>query len=165
MKRVLTSGIILMSLTMGWVAALPGRAAAAVDQDCNKSSSFLGLPAWYKYLDVGNKEIKDEKGEVINTDKCAIKGPLENPDDPESKFDWQAAVPLVTLAIVEILLRISGLVAIGFIVFGGVRFITSQGEPDAAKTARGTVINALIGLVIAVSATALVGFIGRTITG
>ena len=39
---------------------------AAVDPACDKSSAFLGMPLWYKYLDVGPK----------NGEPCEITGPL-----------------------------------------------------------------------------------------
>jgi hypothetical protein len=45
----------------------------------------------------------------------------------------------------------------------GFKFITSQGNPESAKSARMTAINALIGLVIVMIATAVVSYIGRNI--
>ena len=66
---------------------------------------------------------------------------------------------LVVAAVIDILLRIAALVAVGFIVVGGVSYVTSQGEPDRTKTALRTIINALIGLAIAIAATAIVTFI------
>lgn len=164
LRYVMVSFFMLVSMVVGSAVVLPSKVAAAVDPACD-SNMFLGLPAWYKYLDVGTKEIKNKDGKLIGTDKCAIKGPLEDSQDANSKFDWQAALPLIILAGIEILLRLSALIAIGFVVVGGVEFITGQGEPEKAAKARNTIINALIGLVIAVSATALVSFIGRTIGG
>ena len=61
---------------------------------------------------------------------------------------------------VEILLRIAGLVAVVYVVMGGFKYMTSQGEPENLKQAQGTIINALIGLVIAMLATAVVNVIG-----
>ena len=52
------------------------------------------------------------------------------------------------------------MVAMGYTIFGGFKYMTSQGEPDATKKAQGTVTNALIGLAIAMLATAIVGFVG-----
>ena len=51
------------------------------------------------------------------------------------------------------------------VIYGGIEFIMSQGEPDKANKARGTVINALIGLVIAVAAATLVTFIAGRFNG
>jgi hypothetical protein len=120
-------------------------ASAAVAAGCDKSPSFLGFPTWYKYLDVGPKD----------GDPCAITGPLK-----DGSLDFAKAAPRIGLAIVEILLRISGMVAVGFIIYGGFRFLTSQGEPEAYKMAQKTVISALIGLVIAIMAVTIVSFVG-----
>jgi len=67
------------------------------------------------------------------------------------------------LAIVDILLRIVGLVSVGFVIYGGFRYITSQGEPDATKKALATVVNALIGMAIAIFAVTIVSFMGSTL--
>ena len=69
----------------------------------------------------------------------------------------------VLLAIIDILMRIVGLVALGFIVFGGIKYVTSQGSPEGTKDAQGTVINALIGVGIATIAVAVVSFLGSRI--
>jgi NAD/NADP transhydrogenase beta subunit len=65
----------------------------------------------------------------------------------------------VVAAVVEMLLRISGLVAIGYIVYGGIQYVISQGQPDKTKTALQTVINALVGMAISVVATAMVTYV------
>lgn len=70
-------------------------------------------------------------------------------------------IPLVLLAVVEILLRIGALVAIGYVVFGGVKYVASQGESDKISEAKGTIINALAGLLIATFAVAVVAFLGN----
>jgi len=126
--------------------ALP--VSAAVDPKCDTSSSFLGFPTWYKYLDVGPK----------GDDPCAIIGPKL-----DGGLDVAKAAPRIGLAIIEILLRVSGMVAVGFIIYGGFRYLTSQGEPEAYKMAQKTIVNALIGLVIAILAVTIVSFIGGSL--
>ena len=74
-------------------------------------------------------------------------------------------IPLVLLALVEILLRVAGLVAIGFVVFGAVKYVVSQGEPDKTADAKGTIINALAGMVIATLSVAIVTFMGNRLGG
>lgn len=111
-------------------------------------SGFLGFPTWYKYLSP-----RIEGGE------CK----LSLPQDQYGKTDLGAAIAPVLLAIFEIILRIAGLVAVGFVIFGGFQYLTSQGEPDRIKGARSTIVNALIGLGIAVSATAIVNLVAGKI--
>ena len=127
---------------------------AAVAPGCDKSSAFLGMPVWYKYLDVGPETLQDNK-----VDPCAITGPK----NAEGGLDIQKAIPRVGLAVVEILLRIAGMVAVAFVIYGGFKFVTSQGEPEAYKTAQRTIINALIGVAISVLAVTIVSVIGGAI--
>lgn len=103
---------------------------------------FFFLPTWYKYLILANK-MEDVGG------RCT------------TVADFQPAdLSLILLAVLDIVLRLAGLVAVGFVIYGGVKFITSQGDADGSKRARQTIINALIGLVIALLATTFVAFIG-----
>lgn len=66
---------------------------------------------------------------------------------------------LIVAAVIEILLRLSALLAIGFVLYGGIALITSNGDPDKAAKARKTILNAVIGLVIAVVATTVVSYL------
>lgn len=106
---------------------------------------FLGFPTWYKYLPGRTEDVQDT-GRTIGT--------VCTPQITSLSDVW-----LIVAAIVEILLRIAGLAAVALIVWGGIQFITSQGEPERAAKARGTVINAVVGLIIAVTATVLVTFV------
>ena len=136
-------------LTMCLVFTVTPKVQAAVAPGCDKSSAFLGLPVWYKYLNV----------EPEDKDPCAITGPK----NAEGGLDIQKAIPRVGLAVVEILLRIAGMVAVAFVIYGGFKFVTSQGEPEAYKTAQRTIINALIGVAISVLAVTIVSVIGGAI--
>ena len=49
-----------------------------------------------------------------------------------------------------------GYIALGFILFGGFQFISAMGSSDKMAKARTTILNACIGMVIAISATAIV---------
>ena len=107
--------------------------------------SFLGFPTWYEYLD----------SEVV-ADRCSL------------KLAFPADIPKIALAVVEIMLRIGGLVAVGFVIYGGFRYILSQGDVGPGNvpksvTARHTIVNALIGLVIASLATFIVQLVAKNI--
>ena len=99
--------------------------------------SFLGFPKWYKYVD----------GYGVNGGGCA-------PQVTHLSDVW-----LIVAAFIEILLRIGALLAVIFVIYGGIQYITSQGEPNKTNQARQTVINALVGLVISIGATTLVTFL------
>lgn len=99
---------------------------------------FLGFPHWYQYLP-GQTD--------ATTHQCL-------PQIQSINDVW-----LIVAAIIDILLRVASIAAIGFIIYAGIKFITSRGEPDKAKQARDTIWDALIGLVIAVAAAAIVSFV------
>ncbi len=120
----------------------------------NCTNSILGLPTWFRYLELNNE--------------CEVVGPTETvrgkDGELEQRFDWQSAAGYVAIAVLEILLRIGALVAVGFVMYGGFRFITSQGDPEGAKNARNTIINAIIGLVITIASASIVAFIANRLT-
>ncbi len=115
---------------------------AAAPKPC-PGGSFLGFPTWYHYL----PGVTDS-----TTGLCSPQ--ITNLSDA-----W-----LIVAAIIEILLRVAGLAAVIFVIYGGVSFVTSEGDPEKAKGARSTIINALIGLAIAVAASAIIAFIAGSIT-
>ncbi|HEY5806230.1 MAG TPA: hypothetical protein VIS56_02475 [Candidatus Saccharimonadales bacterium] len=109
--------------------------------------SFFDFPTWYTYL------LKADLMAVnSDTGRC----------DFVSGFEVQD-LSLIALALVDIALRIAALVTVIYVVYGGVEFITAQGEADKAKKARQTIINALIGLSIALVSVGVVTFIGTRI--
>lgn len=59
---------------------------------------------------------------------------------------------------------IAGIVAVGFIVYGGINYIMAQGEPGKVKQASQTIAYALIGLVVVLLAAAITNFIATGAT-
>lgn len=105
--------------------------------------TFLGLVPWYHYLQLNkNCEIPD----------FTLLG---------SRSD----ILLIILAVIDDLLRVAGIVAVVFVIYAGFRYVTSQGSPEETSKAQSTIINALIGLAIAMIAVALVSYIGNKLGG
>lgn len=126
------------------ITALPNLQTFAAG--CSKPT-FFGLVPWYQYLTLdGNCNVTS-----FNNYNGILGG--------HSPF------LLIGLAILDDLLRIAALAAVGFVITGGIKYVTSQGSPDATSNAQQTVINALIGLVIAVMAASIVAFLGSKIGG
>lgn len=103
---------------------------------------FFGLPHWYQYLD---GETEGLSGKCIPA--------IKNIND-----FWAIA-----LAIVDILLRVGGILAVAYVVYGGFRYVTSQGEPERTTEAKNTLVNAVVGLVIVIFAIVIVNFVGTHI--
>ncbi|HSX30399.1 MAG TPA: hypothetical protein VLE99_00575 [Candidatus Saccharimonadales bacterium] len=126
-----------------FIALPPLRLFAAV---CPKPT-FLGLKPWYQYLTVTQNSV---------THACTV----TNFDSSPLGSGGNSPFLLIGLAILDDLLRIAAMVAVGYVIYGGIQYITSQGSPDATKKAQQTIINALIGVVIAVTAAGIVAFAG-----
>jgi len=62
-------------------------------------------------------------------------------------------------AILTIVFGIIGALSLLFITIGGFRYILSEGDPQAAAKAKGTIIYSLVGLVVSISAVAIVTFV------
>lgn len=62
-------------------------------------------------------------------------------------------------SVVNLLMYALGAVSTIMIVIGGIRFATSNGNPETIKQSKNIVLYAVIGLVVAVCATALVNFV------
>lgn len=116
------------------------------------SSSFFGLKPWFAYLP------DDKFDSNCQIQEFNLLGSGTPPDDKPSD------IGPVALAIIDNLVRLAALVAVAFVVYGGVKYVTSQGEPEGTKAAKDSIINAIIGLVIAIVAAAVVSFIGNQIT-
>jgi hypothetical protein len=112
-------------------------------------STFFGLKPWYYYLSA----TPASGGSGCDVAFNAL-GNGKNSD-----------ILLVLLAIVDDLLIIAGLVAVGYVIFAGVKYITSQGSPDETAKAQSTLVNALLGLALALVAITLVSFLGNKLGG
>lgn len=104
--------------------------------------SFFSFPTWYKYLPSTGT---DPFGQCL------------------FNIDYTSPITfgLIGLAILDILLRLGGMVAFGYLVWGGLQYVLSQGQPDRTKKALDTILNSIIGLVITLVATGLVSFVAR----
>jgi hypothetical protein len=61
--------------------------------------------------------------------------------------------------IVNMLLYVLGIIAVIMIIIGGIRYTTSGGDAPGLKSARDTIIYAVVGLVIAIMSFAIVNFV------
>lgn len=66
---------------------------------------------------------------------------------------------LLITNILNAVIAVCGLVAVVFIIIGGINYMTSSGDANKTKTAKNTIIYAAIGLVICVLAFAIVNWV------
>lgn len=108
--------------------------------------TFFSLVPWYQYLKLNGG--------------CGIENFQILPGNGAP-----SSIPLILLAIIDDLLRVAGLMAVFFIIYAGVQYISSQGNPDQASKAQNTIINALIGLAIALISIGFVSYLGNALGG
>jgi hypothetical protein len=142
-RLIVSLALLINVFGLSSLVFMPQAAQAQAIGTCRiaENPSFLNFPTWYKYLDKS----------LVNG-SCELS--VEIPQDAGK----------ILLAVFEIILRISGIAAVGFILYGGFQYILSQGEPEQTKGAKSTILNAFIGLVVAMLAVAIVNIIGRNIT-
>jgi hypothetical protein len=123
---------------------------AGLGASCNlPGSGALSFPTWYKYLD----------GVVITSNDPQNAATVCAPSVSQLADVW-----LIVAAVIEMLLRIAALAAIALVIYGSVQYITSQADPSKLEKARHTIMNALVGLVIAIAATTIVSFVAGRFT-
>lgn len=125
---------------------VPALTSFAQGASCTLSQTVFGIPTWYKYL----------PGELDTAGRCQVATNF-------SIFQLNSLLG-IGIAVIEILLRLAMLIAVSYIIYAGFQYLTSNGDPERAKHGKDTILNALIGLVIAIVATVLVGFLGRSLS-
>lgn len=137
-KHFVTSLAMTALLSLSFVTVVPTTAAAAANSltGC-VGGSILTFPCWYKGL------------------------PLDSKNTPQIKKlndIWKIALNLV-----ELLMQLVGYTAVVFIIVGGFKYIKSQGNAQEIANAKSTILNSAIGLAVALSAVAIVNFVGGII--
>ena len=127
-----------------FVASMGGATLAiATPQTANAACGdrLLTFPAWYHGLTNGD---------------CNIKSPTEA--GGISVFIWKIA-----LNVIDFGMQLAGYVAVGFIIRGGFKYMTSVGEPGEVAKAKKTITDAVVGLIIAIFSVAIVNLIAGAI--
>lgn len=144
LKNGAVSLIMAASVIAGvaFLAPTPHVSAAA----CTDQSNILTFPTWYRGVYVNNGT------------ECTL--------FPANDIN---GVWVVVTNVVEILIQAVGYVAVGFIIYGGFRYVTSQGESSAISEAKTTITRAIVGLVISIVSVLIlnvtVGIFGLRISG
>jgi len=129
LKHSLLSVLALSFVASSLVFVPPASAAPA--PSCPER--VLTFPAWYKG--------------VIDRGTCEVK--------ITSVLD----LIVIPLNFIEILIQAVAYVAVGFIVWGGFKYIKSQGDPGKISESKTAIINAVTGLGIALLSVAIVEFV------
>src|SRR5688572_12992594 len=70
---------------------------------------------------------------------------------------------LILLPLLEDAIKIAGYTAAGFVIWGGIKYLKSQGDSGQLNEARLVIYNALFGLILALLSVAIVNFVAGAI--
>ena len=140
MKKIIIVITLIVIGSVGVSILSPATSMASDSKEC-PSGKILTLKPWYDGL----------------MENCSLKSPGADTNS-QANYIWKIA-----LNIVDDLLQLIGYVTVGYIMYGGFLMMTSNGAPDKAAHGRKTIMNAAIGLVIALASVALVNFISSKI--
>lgn len=102
---------------------------------------ILTFPSWYKGLECTNQERPDGTK-------------YEQPNITALNDIW-----IIALNVVEALIGAAAYVAVGYIIWGGFKYMKSRGDPGQLVEAKNTITQAVIGLGVALASTAMVIFV------
>ena len=139
--------LLALAFSVTSVAALATPASSA-SAACN--TRMLTFPAWYNNLTTGSGS------------DCRVKSPADF-DAKDTAKGLITYVSIIALNVLEILLQLVVYICAGFIIYAGFLYIIAQGEASAIASAKKTILNALIGMVVALIAVFAVGFIAGRI--
>lgn len=139
----------------------------AYHKDCNQQAKMIN--GYVKKSDSDFKKYIDQiKASTQSIDKKVKQSKKDNskinsdPNDfnPDlSSLPDASTDPDKIRKIVGIVFGIAGALALLFIVIGGLRYILSAGNPESSAQAKNTIVYALVGLVITITAYGIVAFV------
>lgn len=122
-----------------------------------------------KALAMGGTSVVAVLGNSVNTFAA---GKVKCPDGSNSTGDGLAGCSKLNTnsankndlmeqanTIINVIIGVIGFVAVAFIIFGGVQYTTSAGDPGKVKKAKDTILYGIIGLVVSMLAYAIVNFV------
>jgi|GEM_PF-2014411 len=144
MKKIviyLRNSLIVLAMMASSAIALPSPSFAA---SCpGGEAHLLTFPAWYN-------RVVDEN--------CEIVPPASNDPDGIRKFAMSIA-----FNIAEIILQLVAYGTLVMIIKGGFDYMTANGEQAKMTSSKNSIRNAIVGMVIALSAVAIVRLVGSAL--
>lgn len=151
-KKIILTFLASLSLLMAVPAVASAQSptpAPTTPGQCSDKQSISFFPAWYD-----NGLCKN--GQIV---------PPNAFDKNDSAKSFSMWIAILALNIVSMLLVAVGYVSLGFIIFGGFKYITSGDSSSGTAAARKTITNAVIGLVLSIMSVAIVRFIAGAVGG
>lgn len=129
-KKLLATFSVLIAIFAAQVTFGQNVSAACANKE------FLGIPNWSNGL---------------LTNDC------KNVMSPTEYGGLQPFVTKIAQNILQMLFAVVGYIALGFVLLGSFKILVSNGNPDALAKGRSTILRALVGMIISVSAYTITG--------
>lgn len=110
-----------------------------------ENGTFLGFVPWYR----GLTEEKSGRCEIIK---------------PEGGDGLTTMIISIVLNILADLTMAGGLIAVGFVIYGGYLYIMASGDPGKVAKGKKTLVSAIVGLAITLSANVIMNLIVSILT-
>ncbi len=162
-KKVSLAALVFVALLS---PVVPVSAAPTTTAPATKSCDTGGInffPRWYDGLcdASGNIISPNDLGQKANTTPGATQTSSDASTQTSNKFG--AWLTIIALNVVQMLLFAVGYTSLGFIIYGGFKYMTSGDSSSGTQTARKTITNAVIGLVLSIMSVALVKFVAGAV--
>ncbi len=124
-----------------------------------RTGPLLGSPGNPPCPEGHNLTDENQEGTVVffckhpDTSFLGVENPLGE------RFSVGGIGEIITKAL-PFVFTIAGVVALGFLIWGGFRYMLARGDPKAIEAAKSTITSAVIGLIIIISAVAIMTIIG-----
>lgn len=147
MKRFIQTWLaafIFVAGVGGTVATVAAPTSVYAAPECEKT--LLSIPPWYRNLTGAFPD-------------CNILSPTDDPYKGDiAKYIWT-----IVLNVIEIMLHLVAYITVGFIIYGGFKYMLSAGSADGMSKAKTTIMNAVIGLVLSIVSIAIVKVVAGAI--
>ncbi len=93
--------------------------------------------------------------------------------DKAQAYEWEflqlsetgySGIGALADVVVRIVLEVAAVLAVIYLIYSGILYLTAAGNPDAAKKGQQGLVNAIIGIVIIILAYVIVTVIASTVT-
>jgi hypothetical protein len=141
MKKLFVSLVFVFMLALGGMSSTAAAASPATEfAAACPGSQFLTFNSWFAGLNCNNNSpdvSKSDTGKNLGLDGI-----------------W-----VIVLNILDDVIQATGYIAVGLIIWGGIKYMKSQGAPDQIASAKDTILEASIGLGIVLASVAIVTFV------
>jgi hypothetical protein len=138
-KHLLLSLVAVVSLSLGVATVAPQAAFAASTNTATGcvGGSILTFPCWYRGIPLDAQNV---------------------PQVTKITDIWK-----IVLNVIEMFMQLIGYFAAGYILWGGFKYMKSQGNPQNIASAKTTILNSAVGLALALGSVAIVRYVGGII--